>query len=520
MKKRIIKLVIIIIFVLIIFPFKEKVNASYIDFKFIIDTIGIPEYNVKGEKINEFIYYTYNVFVYSDPISIKNKSYLQRFKEVKDKGKFTQNGVKGEYYILGTDYNGDFVYNVYFPVDEVPLSLPDSWIFLSSNENLASWNDNMKYKYEEQLYYMKTSRLLFDRIDIKNHTADSYDLVEYNISPIKNGLDKFKLNTSATWKTMGIVTAKRYVNGKTMDAIFAASPMCASADIVSTVLTQDSLVIGEEDDEVDLNITFGCKAVNLNEYAKVEHIKGIKSIIYINGKEVDAISSTKTDSLSKEISYTVSREDENKKEFPLKISIFSFLYTEFAEDGILQNTVEKEVTIYQEEKLINAVESIDAGMIKKSNEKLYFKPLMLTSVCRDYNSVGIAPKGINMCLRLLLNTKNVESVDIYINDIKQDVEILKQDEMYMFVNFKLDVTLKTTIYDVYSLREDTKNYYNIDRTKIGTRKNLPNNMSINVYTKNSRFDYDIKFDTISHYIFNINEELDVDDYNKSQLFEI
>ena len=47
----------------IIFCMNQKVCWALSDnFKFIIDTIGIPRYNVNKQEINEEVYYTYNVF--------------------------------------------------------------------------------------------------------------------------------------------------------------------------------------------------------------------------------------------------------------------------------------------------------------------------------------------------------------------------------------------------------------------------------------------------------------------------
>ncbi len=157
------------------------------DFKFMIDTVGIPEYNVLGEAINEQIYNVYNIIVYSDPIKIMEKTNRQRFKNVEKDGKWTENGtnLKGEYYILGTSYSGDLVTNVYFPVDFVAETTPDNWNFLYNEKALKSWNNVNNYKVIEQLEYMKNSNIHFDEIDYNNGTCNSYNLIEYDIMQIK-----------------------------------------------------------------------------------------------------------------------------------------------------------------------------------------------------------------------------------------------------------------------------------------------------------------------------------------------
>ena len=118
--------ILVVIYVLNSFSLNSNFSKSY-SFEEIIDIIGIPKYNKKNEKINEEIYNRYNLFVYSSPENVLKESYLQRFKEVKEKGKYVYNKKRGEFYILGTNYEGEYVYNVYFPVDIVPETLPNTW---------------------------------------------------------------------------------------------------------------------------------------------------------------------------------------------------------------------------------------------------------------------------------------------------------------------------------------------------------------------------------------------------------
>lgn len=55
----------------ICFLFKSSsYGAISNNFKFVIDTVGIPRYNALNEEINEEVYYTYNVFSYSSPVAL------------------------------------------------------------------------------------------------------------------------------------------------------------------------------------------------------------------------------------------------------------------------------------------------------------------------------------------------------------------------------------------------------------------------------------------------------------------
>ena len=253
------------------------------NFKFIIDTIGIPRYNIYGEEINEDIYYAYNVFSYSTPQNMYNVTSSQRFKEVPNLGKWTSGGKRGEYYLLGRGYSGNTIANVYFPVDGTPETTPDKWNYIALNGALASWNDSSKYKYNLQLEYMKNTNLLFDTIDYATNTCNSYNLVEYNISANRIGLDKVVLNTCSTWKTGSVITIKRMNNrGEIRYATMATKPMAANAEVKSIFNGNDALVLGEKEDVKTINFNFGAEAINLTDYAKPEHIKEIKSIIYID----------------------------------------------------------------------------------------------------------------------------------------------------------------------------------------------------------------------------------------------
>lgn len=72
-----------------------------------------------------------------------------------NQGKWLSGGKRGEYYLLGRGYSGQTVANVYFPVDGTPEVTPDKWNYVYTAGAYNSWMDKSKYKYEEQLNYMK-----------------------------------------------------------------------------------------------------------------------------------------------------------------------------------------------------------------------------------------------------------------------------------------------------------------------------------------------------------------------------
>lgn len=503
-------------FILCVFMLLSRTEcfAIEIDFKFIIDTIGIPEFNKHGDRINEDVYNQYNIFVYSDPIAMYSKVNYQRFKAVKDKGKWTQDagpyigeGAQGEYYILGTSYNGDLVHNVYFPVDTVPKTSPESWQYIKIQNAKQSWNDQTKYKYIEQLEYMKNGKLLFDKLDFTNNTADSYNIVEYDIIPSIRGLEYFNLNTASTWRTMGIVTAKRKAeDGILKDVFFATKPMAANAE-VNSILDVKYSDMNENEDTVEISIDYGAKVVNLNEYAKAEHIKQICSIIYINDKKIKRISGSKIVNISEEINFTISREECGEQEsYPLKIKVFSYLYTEFSVDGLLTNTLEKNITIQISPKKINPVKNLELGVFKQNKNSLVVSPLNYIKEMYKLNSVGIIELGRYLAVIVNTDVKTdiIDEITIYINKVKHIYDIVDINERGYILKLKLEDEIGITLKDWNTLRESTQSYFEIRSEDLGTRKSIPNELEICVSVKKREYRYQILFDTISNYMNNIN----------------
>jgi hypothetical protein len=498
------------IFIITTFLFNLKHNIYGIsdNFKFVIDTIGIPRYNVYYEEINEDIYDTYRIFVYSNPQNLLWHG-DQRFKTVVNFGKWTRNsgvykgfGDRGEYYLLGTSYSGSVISNVYFPADFCPETTPDKWIYLVTSGAYESWKNEHLYKYGEQLEYMKNTDLLFDEINITDGTINSYNLVSYNISASKIGTNKLTLNAVSTWKTNGIVTARRLTSeSKIRNAIFATAPMSANASISSKIDVVENITMQKNEDKISIPITMYGKAINLSEYAKPKHIKEIVSILYINNKEVTRVSGSKTIKVDKKFLFTVSREDYKiSKTYPIDIKVKSYLYTEFSTDGLMQDEVHKTIYLQVLEKEVIPVNSIEVAVLEKDNNNLVVRPLIQNLNTKEDGSEGIIEAGKYLALKL---EKNVDDIDmeVFINDKLVDYEMIYSNTRYEIIKVSIDENMKNTIISWNYLRDKFENYFDVDFSQIGERITTPNVVKI---VCNSNYNKLIKFDSIDKYSNNMN----------------
>ncbi len=472
------------------------------NFKFVIDTIGIPEYNILGERINEDIYNIYKIFVYSDPIEVQKRTNLQRFKIVKDNGKWFKEDTfeKGEYYILGTNYSGEYITNVYFPVDFVPEVTPEYWSYLYNENSFNSWRDSSKYKYEEQLNYMKNSNLWFDKIDYENNICNSYELVEYNINANNIGINKVFLENCATWKTYGTVSIKRKTNDNNIRyATFFVKPMSANADIRSKLKVKDTITVEDLNSYID--ITFGADAINLSDYAKEEHIKEIVSDIYINDIKVDTIKIQNNSSVEKSISYKIPIEDYDNNKKILNIKVKSYLHTEFNVDGLMQDLLERNITIHKDISLNNntvPVYSIFFKSLEKNDNKYFIKSLIRTDKTDKVNSLGIIEKGKKLAIKISGNIK--DNISIHVNGKHMESELLMKDKDSIVLKVNVEDVFLNTIATWNYLRQIKGNYFDIDLSKIGSRIKNPNLVTIKI----GNDEYKFFIDVIDEFIYNIN----------------
>lgn len=515
----------IILLLLVIIIFKSScLGAISEKFKFVIDTIGIPRYNIYGEEINENIYYTYNVFSYSTPENMFSITTNQRFKAVLDKGKYYSNGVRGEYYLLGRGYNGNLIANVYFPVDGTPETTPDKWNYTFMKGALESWHDTSKYKYIEQLNYTKNSNLLFDTIDYSSNTCNSYDLIEYNITPQKIGLDKVMLNTCPTWKTYGVVTINRINNkGNIRYATLAIKPMAANANVKSNFKFSGDTFMSKVQDNIALKINFGASAINLTDYAKEKQIKSISSTLYINDKKISTVSGSKTVSVDKNIYYAVSR---NMFSTPgkhiLHVKVVSYLYTDFSVDGLMEDILEKDIEITVDEKLIVPLSSKDVYIQKKEDNKLVVSPLVQTNITKNASSYGFVEKGRDVAIKLNLNHDNInlENIQVYIENNKADFTLLGKNEKFYLLGININTENNITLMTWDYLRNKLQNYFNIDFKMIGNRVKEPCKIEIFYDVLEKNFSDVILIDLVDDYTKNINYIFENGIINKDEIKKV
>lgn len=336
MKKEIYYIITIIIISILLFT--SKVLAYSDEFILLLETMDIPKENVLGKKINEEVYNEYKLFVYGSPLE-NHKG--QRWKNVvdgkwsKDGGAWSGNGIRGEYWILGSNYNGKEVHNHKFPVDIEPPTQPTEWRYVTLPDALESWQETEKYMDDVQKEYMLTQNLM------RNNTT--YDLTVQDI-----GFEKVRIENYATWKTKGTVYTQRYdMNNKKWAANFMVQPMAGEAKLegFAQFPDGDEYTIAKETKNVSIPIVYGSQVVNLTEYAKKEHVKEIKSQLYVNGEYIDEVIDKKVLSINKEkiFDLDLSKYQEDTL-IILNVEIKSTLFTTFITDGALVDV--KNYTLY------------------------------------------------------------------------------------------------------------------------------------------------------------------------------
>jgi len=493
----------------------QKIYGITNDFKFVIDTIGVPRYNVYGKEINEEIYKAYNVFSYGWPEELTSNQ-GQRWKDSKyglwskGIGAYNGKGTRGEYNLLGKDYSGNIINNYYFPVDTLPETTPEYWTYYTNPGAAASWNDKTKYKYIEQLEYMKNTKLMFNDISSKDSSDNPEKIKEYNITAKKIGLDKTRLDVCSTWKTNGIIHTRRIVNGKIRYAVFLTKPMAANADIQSIINVNENIVLKSSEDEIEIEISYSSNIVNMSGYAKKDHIKEISSKLYINGEEVDVISGSKTDNVGTKYTLKLAREEliENENNI-IKITNNSYAHTEFAVDGLMQDSVEKQINVFVEKEKIIPVISNEIKILEKEDEILVVRPLAQSTISEE-KSLGITEAGKYVVLKLELDDKltnnELTEIKLLLNDENiKDFEILNSKSKYnLILKFKIPEYTSSSIYGWKSLREAYGNYFNINQADVGKRISEPHNIEVGFVYEGREYSSLFNIDTIDDYITNIN----------------
>lgn len=495
------------------------------EFKFAIDTIGIPRYNTYGQEVNEDVYYTYNVFSYGEPHTTKDVN--QRWKNskygywTKSGGSYKGKGTRGEYYILGKSYSGALIYNYYFPMDVIPSTTPDKWTFYNYPGAEASWKDKTKYKYLEQLEHMKNSKLMFNDISSRAKADNPKYIKEYNITAKSIGLNKARLDVSATWKTYGMVSTRRKISGIIYAQVYLVKPMAAGANVVSSINVEEKYVLKETEDELVIPIEYKTEVANMSGYAKKEHIKEITSNLYINNKKIEEISGSKITSAGNEYLLVITRENfPPNEEYSVEILVDGYMHTEFVADGLMRAKTTKIVKVLVEPKLIIPVRQSNLKILEKDTLSWVVRPL--AQISKDIEeSVGFTEAGKTLVLKLDLNVpeEKIENINVEINDVKIDTAIYNTQEN-LALKLTLPKTLEPTLYGEYSLRQENGNYNKLNKDDIGKRIKEPHILRVEFEYNQKKFIEEIKFDTLDTYLSNINTKVISSDINASNYMSL
>ena len=346
-------LVLLITLLILIFPINSYAYSE--KFQFLIQTMEIDVENPHGKKLNEDIYSKYSLFVYGSPLDGYAE---QRFKNVEEGncakgiGIWNGNGERGEYWILGENNLGLEVHNHKFPVDIEPPTPPTQWRYAVLSGAKESWQDQSKYMDDYQKEYMLNTKLMRN---------DS----EYDLTAMDIGLDKVRLENYATWKTKGSVYTQRYdMNNKRWAANFMVPPMAADSELSGYASFPDGndFVLNENQSSLVIPIYYGAKMVNLSNYARPEHVKKIKSELYIDGAWVDSIEGSEKVSIEDNYNYLFSGVLKDEM-VVIDVTVKSTLLTKFTTDSALVDIKNYEITIIGSEyvkeeniEIINVIE--------------------------------------------------------------------------------------------------------------------------------------------------------------------
>ena len=321
-------------------------------FLYMITAMKIEMNNVNGLPINEEIYEKYNLIVYGSPTTVNDPK--QRWKSTdngnwtKDGGAWNGAGERGEYWVLGQDFSGKSVHNEIFPDDYNSGTSPLEWNYRVINGAEESWSDATKYMYDEQKEYMLSQKL--------SRFGTTYDLTVMDI-----GLDKVRLENYATWGSAGSVYTEKPGQGNVYwVATFSIPPMAGEAKLNSVLdlMNGAEYTIPKDVNEIEIPFSFGAYIDGLSEYARDEHIKLIESELKVNGITYDIVSASETIRIGKNGSLIVNRNDyPGVGKITLNLECNSFATTYFPSDPVLYSNKNATITINLESDSKNKVSS-------------------------------------------------------------------------------------------------------------------------------------------------------------------
>lgn len=533
-----------IIFLIIIIVSVQTIAFGYTkSFEYLTSVMNIEQKTDNGYMLNEEIYNEYNQFVYGSPLMITSG---QRWKDVstghwtKGGGAWNGSGTRGEYWVLGYNLAKEQIHNHKFPVDVEPPTPPTEWryVYLSDAEN--SWDDSSLYLHEEQKTYMQNTNLTRNGIT-------------YDLSAIDIGLNKARVENYATWKTEGNIYTRRYdKNNKEWAANFIVPPMAANASLKSILNFSEGneYTIAKNEESITIPVEFGSEMINLSDFAKAEHVKEIKSELFVNDENYDSISDEKKINILKNGNIVINKNDyKNQSEVEIEVSCNSLLITEFTVDGALTDVVSQKIYIYietEEEEKENikvkeenrnyveeavppSINSVTLGQYenskiiplnksKKQNTEFICAGHMLAIEVNTSNTdyITLEFEGDSSIITLDDITKRFEwdeprernvktrysSLTALKNVYKRRTKINSENENYFVYYYVIPYKTKQTLHSWSTLREISKDAFEIDESKLFSRISSPYNIVIKAYsdegvrTKKVKLDVFERWDTL------------------------
>lgn len=478
-------------------------------FLYMVDAMGIERQNVNGFNINEYIYEKYKLIVYGDPIVINASK--QRWKEVNN-GNWLSDGKKGEYWILGEDYSGKVVHNELFPDDYNSGTSPLDWNYRVVKDAEESWNDTTLYMYDSQKEYMLTQKL--------SRFGVTYDLTALDI-----GLDKAKVENYATWGSAGSIYTEKPGEGNIYwAATFNVPPMASEAKLNSILNFPNGTeyTISKDEESIEIPYIFGAQIDGLSEYAKPEHIKIIESELKIDGIQHEVLSDSETIKISRNGSIIINKDDYNGVDkIVLKFESNSFASTYFLNDPVMYSGTEQNIIINIEneerikESIVNdenapriysikvkRVSTDNYGKMQDvelyTNKKTRGKFICAGQVIKievktssDAQAVSFSFNGLSSISTLDETTKKFLWTDpksrnemlLYSTlreleksyDLPRKMTLKSQDENYKIFSATYVIPYETTqtLYSWNTLRNESKDAFKIDESKLFTRIRNP-----------------------------------------------
>ena len=221
--------------------------------------------------------------------------------------------------------------------------------------------------------------------------------------------------------------------------------------------------------------------------------------------------------MDKNIQFTVSRGDfSSPGKNKIHIKVVSYLYTEFYVDGLMQDTLETDLQINVDEKLIVPAALENGYIQKKRNDVLVVSPLVQTNETKTKNSIGVIEKERMMALKLNLHkdVEKIEEVEVYLENNKIDSKILYSNNNKYIIGFEVPKGTENTVNSWKYLREHTGNYLEVNFDDIGKRIKDPIEGKVKYKFNNKDYEVIFKFDTIDSYKDNINFIFDKNVINK------